>query len=278
VDRVSLWQSVPLTQVAVSNSGAYVTLTLRELTVGSTITVWRISEDGARTLVRGVNGLIDAESVLTDVLVVEDHEAPLGRPVSYYAEARNASNVVVSTRTSSTVTLDPGDEQYGWLKDPGYPTRNVHVMIAQAPDWQRAITQTVHRVRGATMPVVLSDVRGGLEGDLTVYTQTDDERAALHWLLDPGSVLLWQAAPGYGVDDVYVSVGQVTEARSGGPAQDPWRTWTLPLTQVAQPVTVGVASSAGRTGSDVLAENATGLDVLTRYATGEDLLFGRRRA
>jgi hypothetical protein len=278
VDRVSLWQSVPLTQVAVSNSGAYVTLTLRELTVGSTITVWRVSEDGARTLVRGVNGLIDAESVLTDVLVVEDHEAPLGRPVSYYAEARNASNVVVSTRTSSTVTLDPGDEQYGWLKDPGYPTRNIHLMIAQAPDWQRAITQTVHRVRGATMPVVLSDVRGGLEGDLTVYTQTDDERAALHWLLDPGSVLLWQAAPGYGVDDVYVSVGQVTEARSGGPAQDPWRTWTLPLTQVAQPVTVGVASSAGRTGSDVLAENATGLDVLTRYATGEDLLFGRRRA
>ncbi|MFH8804047.1 hypothetical protein ACH4F6_31415 [Streptomyces sp. NPDC017936] len=278
VDKVSLWQSVPITQVTKSDTGAYITLTLRELPVDSTITVWRLGADGSRTLVRGVHGLIEGEAVLTDVLVVEDHEAPLGQPVSYYAEARNASGIVVSTRVSSTVTLDAGDVQYGWLKDPGNPQRNVRVMIAQAPDWQRPITQTVHRVRGATMPVVLTDVRGSLEGDLAVYTQSDDERAALHWLLDPGSILLWQAAPGHGVDDMYVSVGQVTEARGGGVASDPWRTWTLPLTQVAQPVTVGVASSAGRTGYDVLAENATGLDVLTRYTTGEDFLFGRRRA
>lgn len=278
VDKVSLWQSMPITEVSKNDPGAYVTLTLRELTVDSTITVWRIGEDGSRTLVRGVNGLIENEPVLTDVLVIEDHEAPLGQPVSYYAEAKNSSNVVIATRTSATVTLDTGDVQYGWLKDPGNPQRNVHVMIAKAPDWQRPIQQAAHRVRGATMPIILTDVRGSLEGDLLVHTQSDDERAALHWLLDPGSILLWQAAPGHGVDDMYVAVGQITEARGGGIASDQWRTWTLPLTQVAQPVTVGVASSAGRTGYDVLAENATGLDVLTRYATGEDLLFGRRRA
>jgi hypothetical protein len=42
------------------------------------------------------------------------------------------------------------------------------------------------------------------------------------------------------------------------------------------PTTIGVASSAGRTGYDVLAENLTGFEVLESYATGEDLLFGRR--
>lgn len=278
VDKVSLWQSMAITEISANNAGAYVTLTLRELTVASTITVWRVDSDGARTLVRGVNGLLDAEPVITDVLVIEDYEAPLGRPVSYYAEARDASNIVISTRASGTVTLDPGDVQYGWLKDPGNPLRNVHVMIAKAPDWQLPITQTVHRVRGASTPIVLSDVRGSLEGDLTVFTQTDDERLSMRRLLAPGSILLWQAAPGMGEEDVYVSVGAAALPRGGGIASDPWRTWTLPLVQVALPVAVGVASSAGRTGYDVLAENATGLDVLTRYATGEDLLFGRRRA
>lgn len=278
VDKVSLWQSMPITEISTNDAGAYITLTLRELTVDSTITVWRLDADGARTLVRGANGLLDAEPVLTDVLVIEDYEAPLGQPVSYYAEARNASNVVIATRSSSTVTLDPGDVQYGWLKDVGNPLRNMHVMISRAPDWQLPISQTVHRVRGASTPIILSDVRGSLEGDLTVFTQTDDERISMRRLLAPGSILLWQAAPGMGEEDVYVSVGAAALPRGGGIASDPWRTWTLPLVQVAQPVAVGVASSAGRTGYDVLAENLTGLDVLTRYATGEDLLFGRRRA
>ncbi|MFH9765208.1 hypothetical protein ACH4N4_30255 [Streptomyces microflavus] len=277
VDRVALWQSLPITEVTKSDSSAYVTLTLRELTVDSTITVWRIGAGGSRSLVRGANGLIEGEPVLSDVLVIEDYEAPLGQSVSYYAEARNSSNVVISTRVSASITLAPGNVQYGWLKDPGNPLRNLRVMIAKGPDWQRAVTQTVHRVRGAKMPVILTDVRGGLEGDLVVYTQDDTERTRLHWLLDPNSVLLWQAAPGFGVDDMYVSVGQVSETRGGGVATDPFRTWTLPLTEVAQPTTVGVASSAGRTGYDVLAENATGFTVLTRYATGEDLLFGRRQ-
>jgi len=278
VDRVSLWQSMPITEISKNDAGAYVTLTLRELTLDSTITVWRIGPDGDRTLVRGANGLLDTEPVITDVLVIEDYEAPLGVPVSYYAEARNASNIVIASRSSAAVTLAPGNVQYGWLKDPGNPLRNMRVMIAKAPDWQLPISQTVHRVRGASAPIVLSDVRGTPEGDLTVFTQTDSERAGLRELLKPGSTLLWQAAPGMGEEDVYVSVGAASLPRGGGIASDPWRTWTLPLTQVAQPVSVGVASSAGRTGYDVLAENATGLDVLTRYATGEDLLFGRRRA
>lgn len=276
VDKVSLWQSLPLVGITKSDTDAYITATMRELTVGSAITVWRVSTDGNRTLVRGVNGLIEAETVTSDVLVVEDYEAPLGVPVSYYAETRNSSNVVTATRVTATVTLDPGDVQYGWLKDPGHPQRNCHVMIARAPDWQRPIQQAEYRVRGRRDSVIHSDVRGGLEGDLVVYTQTDDERTHLHWLLDSGSILFWQAAPGHGVSDMYVAVGQVTEARGGGVATDPWRTWTLPLKEVANPTNVGIGGSAGRTWQDVLTEYATWQEVLDNFATWEDVLFNRR--
>jgi hypothetical protein len=154
----------------------------------------------------------------------------------------------------------------------------MQVMVARAPDWQRPIEQSVNRVKGRRHAITLSDVRGGLEGDLAIWTQSDDERAQLHGLLDPGHTLLWQAAPGMGVDDMYVSVAGVSEARDGGDATDVWRAWVLPLIQQDMPTTVGVSGSAGRTWQDVLAEFATWQAVLDAYATWEDVFLDRRIA
>ncbi|MFC8273741.1 hypothetical protein ACFUJR_14710 [Streptomyces sp. NPDC057271] len=276
VDKVSLWESVPLVEAIPNDAEAYVTVTMRELPLGDTISVWRVAEDGSQTLVRGTSGLINAETIASDVLVFEDYEAPLGSPFVYYGETRDSSNGISGTRVSVSITLDPGDTNYGWLKDPGQPQRNTRVMIARAPDWQRPIAQAEHRVKGRKNSVVHSDVRGGLEGDLVVYTQSDDERKRLDWLLDSGNVLLWQVAPGMGEDDVYVNVGQVVRPRTGGVASDPWRTWTLPLKVTDMPTTVGLAGSAGRTWQDVLTEFATWADVLATYATWEDVLLDRR--
>jgi hypothetical protein len=275
MDKVSLWETLPLTQVTVDDDTASVTVTIRELPTTDTVSVWRVTPDGTRTLVRGPNGLIDKSATTSDVLVIEDYEAPLGVPVYYVSESRNGSGVVTATRTTDTVTIDPGDYNEAWLKDPGNPQRNMRVLVERAPDWDRPIAQAEHRVRMRQNSVIFSDVRGGLEGDLTVWTRTDAERAALHRLLSPGSVLLWQAAPGMGVDDMYVNVGQAREGRVTPYAPELWRTWTLPLKQADMPVTVGVASSAGRTWQDILTENSTWGDVLAKYATWEDVLFNR---
>lgn len=276
LDKAALWQSLPLEEVTADDANASVTVTLRELPITDTITVWRITPDGSRTLVRGVDGLIDQAAVTSDVLVIEDYEAPLGVAVYYYSESRNTSNILTATRETDTVTLDPGDPNEIWIKDPGNPQRNLRVLVKLAPNWQRPIQQAEYRVRGRRNSVVLSDVRGGLEGDLVIWTRTDDERAALHWILDSGNTLFWQATAGHGVDDMYVNVGQVTEARTGGTALEPWREWTLPLKQASMPVTVGVAGSAGRTWQDVLTEFSTWQEVMDNFATWEDVLFNRR--
>lgn len=275
MDKVSLWETLPLTQVAVDTDTASVTVTIRELPTTDTVSVWRVTPDGARTLVRGPSGLIDKAAATSDVLVIEDYEAPLGVPVYYVSESRNTSGVVTASRTTDTVTIDPGDYNEAWLKDPGNPQRNLKVLVERAPDWDRPIAQAEHRVRMRQNSVVFSDVRGGLEGDLTIWTRTDAERAALHRLLSSGSVLLWQAAPGMGIDDMYVNVGQTREGRVTPYAPELWRTWTLPLKQADMPITVGVASSAGRTWQDILSENSTWGDVLAKYATWEDVLFNR---
>ncbi|TXS19609.1 hypothetical protein EAO71_33735 [Streptomyces sp. ms191] len=275
VDKVSLWETLPQATVVGNDTDAYITVTLRELDTTSTVTVWRVRPDGSRTLVRGETGLIENKTLASSVLVIEDYEAPLGVSVYYYAETKNSSGVITGTRTTATVTLDPGDTEMAWLKDPGNPQRNLRVMVRRAPDWGRPISQTEFRVRGRRNSVIHSDVRGGLEGDLSVWTRTDQERAALHWILDSGNTLLWQAAPGMGVDDMYVNVGQAGEARPTDFAPELWRAWTLPLRQADMPVTVGITGSAGRTWQDILTENATWGDLLSKYATWEDVLFNR---
>lgn len=277
LDAAMLRPELPATEVEAHDDTASVTVTLRDLDVGELATVWRVGPGGQRTLVRGVDGLLQGTPVPSDLWVIEDYEAPLGVPVSYYASYAAADGSPAGFNTTAQAVIDPGDRNWAWLKDPGNPQRNARVMVRQAPDWSRPIQQAEHRVRGRRNSVIFSDVRGGLEGELAVWTRSDDERDQLHWLLDSGNALLWQAAPGMGVVDRYVSVGAVTEARVGGTATDPWREWTLPLREVDIPVTVGVNGSAGRTWQDVLVEFATWGDVLAAYETWEDVFLNRRK-
>ncbi|MCD9196081.1 hypothetical protein [Streptomyces albireticuli] len=276
IDRLALWQSLPLTDVEAHDDTASITLTLRELTVGEYITIYRITPDGTRTLVRGPSGLISLVAITSDLTVIEDYEAPIGVEVSYYIELRATLSSTPGFRASNGITLTAGDANICWIKDPGQPQRNASFMVVSPPPWKRPITQAAYRVRGRRNPVVLSDVRGGLEGDLVIWTRNDAEAAALHWLLDSGNTLLWQVVPGIHETDLYVTVGEVALPRLIDQTDEDWRQWTLPLTQVDMPTTVGVAGSAGRTWQDVLTGFATWQDVLDAYATWEDVLFDRR--
>ncbi|MEU4051218.1 hypothetical protein AB0F09_18725 [Streptomyces olivaceus] len=276
VDAVALWQVLPLSSVTAVPADGYIQLTLRELPDGYLYSVYRITPDGLRALVRGPSGLIDQHPVTSDAMILEDHEAPLGVQVYYRIELYSSPGVIASTRSTDPVLLTLADINTAWIKDPGNPQRNCLVLVQTAPDWERPIEQAVHVVRGRRNKVVLAGRRQGLEGDLAVWTRSDAERAALHLLLDSGNTLLWQAAPGMGVDDMYVAVANVSEDRVTRLAQEQWRAWTLPLTEQDMPVTTGVNGAAGRTWQDVVAEFATCADLLPVYATSEDLLLDRR--
>lgn len=276
LDKVALREALPLTDSSVSSGTASATVIYRDVTGGETYTLWRVAQDGQRTLVRGPDGLLSGVSFTSDQVVIEDYEAPLGVPFHYYLEGRNAAGGLTRFAEWDDIIIPHDDINLAWIKDPGNPQRNLMVMVEKAPDWQRPIEQADYVVKNRRNKVVLSGRRQGLEGDLAVWTRSDTERAALHWILDSGNTLLWQAAPGMGVSDMYVSVGQATEGRTGGTAREPWRAWTLPLIQEDMPVTTGVNGSAGRTWQDILSGFATWQDVWNTYATWEDLLLDKR--
>ncbi|MFJ7998933.1 hypothetical protein ACIQ7D_17555 [Streptomyces sp. NPDC096310] len=276
VDDVRLQQVLPSAQVTGSDATASILLVLRGLSASNLLTVYRVLGDGSKSLVRGRGGLISMTPITDDVFSVEDYEAPLGVPVTYRIEYTSATTgLLTGWRVTSTVILDPVDRNYCWLKDPARPQLNLRALVKEAPEWQQPIEQNVMRVRGRQNAIILSGDRGGREGSLVLWTQADSERDALRLLLSSGSVLLWQAAPGMGETDVYVAVGGSAFPRVSPYAPDPWREWTLPLTEQDRP-TVGVSGSATWTVQDVLVENATVLDLLSRYATVLDLALNQR--
>lgn len=276
VDNVQLLQVLPETTLTVDDDSTSVQIVERDIDTTTLMTMYRVLADGSKTLVRGATGLIN-QLVPTDATyIVTDYEAPLGVPFSYRLEFYSTSTgLLVEWRTTGTVTLDPGDRNYAWLKDPARPLVNMRVLVRQAPDWKEPIDQQVYRIRGRQNAVVLSGVRSGREGSLVVWTQTDDEREALRFLLATGNVLLWQAAPGMGESDVYVSVAEAAFPRVSTYAPEPWREWTLPLTEVDRP-TGGMAGSSTWTVRDVAIENATVLGLLSRYGTVLDLALNQR--
>jgi hypothetical protein len=270
------WRIGGLTARAVAAGGGGATITVRGLTGGGPTWKWtlqRIISGRPAQPVRGWTGDVTSQSISGDVAVVTDYESPLGIPVQWRVAIQNPAGAGLLSYTSDPIALD-ADPTDVWLKDPGNPARSVRVTVGTPmPTWTRAARQGVSQVRGRVLPVVISDVRGGATGDLTVVTETDDDVDDLWWVLESGGPLLLQWPPGWGQRDMYVSVGDVAEAPIVDYAEFHDRTWTLPLTEVDRPIG-GVTGSADRTWTTVSSSASTWAVALTGATSWLDVLTG----
>ncbi|MDH6625731.1 hypothetical protein M2271_003542 [Streptomyces sp. LBL] len=275
LDRVQLTLG-GLTVKAEAAGGGGAAITLRGLTTGGPTYNWslvRIVTGSGSLPVRGWTGDLTSQPVIGDIAVARDYEAPLGVPVQWRVILTDAGGVVRLTYTSDPITLDAEITDV-WLKDPGLPQRSVKVTVATPmPTWATPARQGVSRVRGRRLPVVISDVRGGKTGDLTVVTETTADREALDWVLASGSPLLLQWPPGWGEEDMYVSIGDVQAAPVVDYSEFHDRTWVLPLTEVDRPIG-GVTGSADRTWQTVKDDGSTWSEVLSGATTWLDVYSG----
>jgi hypothetical protein len=275
LDRVE-WRLGGLTAKAVAAGGGGAAITVRGLTSGGPTYLWtleRIISGQAAQPVRGWSGDLSSQPITGDVAVATDYEAPLGVPVQWRVTVKNPSGFGSLSFVSDPVTLDAEITDV-WLKDPGLPQRNVKLTVATPmPTWSRPARQGMNQVRGASLPIVISDVRGGKAGDLTVVTETDADRDSLWWVLDSGGPLLLQWPPGWGEEDMYVSVGDVSAAPVVDYAEFHDRMWVLPLTQVGRPIG-GVTGSADRTWQTVADSDDTWADALAGASTWLDVYTG----
>lgn len=240
----------------------------------TTYDVERMMPDGTLVPVRGQSGDLIGQTIVGNVAVVEDYEAPLGVGVRWYVRTYGGPGGGALEYTTDPLTLSEPPRNYIVIKDPGLPARNMIAMVVAPPDWQRKAVQGIYQRRGASTPIIRYDVRQSRTGTLALATWSDAERQQLEWLLATGNTLLMQAPSGTGWDDIYVQVGDVGEPRIvPGNAAAQGRTWTLPLTEVARPVG-GITGTAGRTWQDVLTGYATWRDVYNAYTSWLGVLTG----
>lgn len=234
-----------------------------EEATGATARVVRVDSAGRKTPVR--NG--DPATLVGGGWIDHDYEAPLDESVVYQVTAASNTNSVQATSIPVTV-FSHGNT---WLKHPGRPDLNMIIDVVDYSTRTYGIAQGVFNPIGRAFPIVVSSLRWQPTGDMTVRTETDDERINLRTILREPSILLLQTPAGYDVGSVYVAVGEVTENRAVAVGWEPARSWTLPLTVVEAPV--GLASAGvGNQWLDVIANYPTWNDVIAARATWNDLI------
>ena len=187
------------------------------------------STNGIRwTTVRGAGDL--AASLGT--AAADDYEFPPGIPVTYRVRSYSGAVVLLSTETEvTTAAIDRP-----WLKSVSRPYLNRPVAIrGRTPAISRKARAGIFAVRGRSLPVVVSEVRGPREWELQVRTDTPADTRGLELLLASGDVLYVQVPPGYDLPGGYVTAGDVTQQRISALPGDLRSVWSLPMTEVAAP-------------------------------------------
>ncbi|MEV0444018.1 hypothetical protein AB0I84_23840 [Streptomyces spectabilis] len=275
VDRVHFGiGGLTVRAVPIDGAGA-AAITVRGLSTGGPGWKWtllRLVAGQPDRPVRGWSGDLVAQPVGGDIVVAEDYEAPLGTSVMWRVKLWNPSGPGALTYVSDALAL-PAETLDVWLVDPALPARSTHATVQTLPDWQTSAKQGVNEVRGRRAPVVISDVRQSRTGTLALVTHTSDERDDLWWVLASGNPLLLKWPPGWSEADVYISVGEVTEAHLTEYAEVHDRAWTLALTEIDRPIG-GLVGSASRTWQTVLDSGDSWAAVLDAAETWLDVYTG----
>jgi hypothetical protein len=200
-----------------------------------------------------------------------DTEVPLDRQVYYITQSTQAPCIPVGvdpcvpceivTAESGMVTI-PSNGAFR-LRDPVRPCHDLYVPLCfdQVPDptclpgsgvfFASMDTESygtnaiLLNPTNASNPLLVSRQRRNVTSVLTLVTRTFADRDDLLTLLNPGSPVLLQGPPQYGINDRYMAVDDVSVERGLSDHKFPIRVNTLPYTAVGRPAgpTQGVCGS-----------------------------------
>jgi hypothetical protein len=197
-------------------------------------------------------------------LELKANGTPAGSNLTYLDEAM-VTDPAALTVTSSSVTSPSGGQ--AWLTHPGHPQyAGTATVTPDGLSELRPARRGIFTPIGASLPIAVSDVRGGSSGTLVVQTNSAADTTRLRNMLADGAPLLLRQPLTWGGDSWWVSIGDAGVDRFTQIATDNWRRWTLPYQRVDRPP--GASDGAvGVTWNDVKATYATWNAVTAAKAT-----------
>lgn len=193
----------------------------------------------------------------------------------------------VLTGDSETETITPDFGDRVWLKSIAYPFLNRAFDAGNVEVITREFRGTIHSVQSRSLPVAVTDLRGGRSWTITLVTRTLEDARDMDLVLAANTVMFLQpprevsgecgpkvkAVPGG-----YVAVMQTGQARTmpGGKAY----IWTLACQEVAAPAPDVVGTTMTwrtvlrlyGTAQAMMASNPTWLDVYALVGSPDDLV------
>lgn len=198
----------------------------------TSIRLERADENGDRTIVRSCNSVL----LTAGAFSIDDFEVPLDQDFVYVATQTVPTSGTPATVTSATYVVASNGAT--WLKDPAMASASRNLRIDEVESLasvSREAAAGVFSIIDRRYPIVVASARHGWAGDFTFHTASLSQRGTLVELLTRGQVLLLSTPDGYGIGNVYVHVGDVTEDRVTGVGKEQSRKWTLPMTMVERP-------------------------------------------
>jgi hypothetical protein len=210
------------------------------------VVVERSNDDGA-TWVGVRNG--DVDIAVGDTLALYDYESGNGETVVYRAQAQRTSTTGGLTQvTVSPWSLSSTPTSWSstsvWLKSPVFPGFNTTIRLGAFGTFTRSISRGVFPIVGRSRPVVVSDVRQGLEGQMTVAVRSVAELNAIRFMSDVSATVLLQTPPSYNFGSKYLALGDEHEDRINIVASNPYRWVQFDFTEVDSPVADAVLTEA----------------------------------
>jgi hypothetical protein len=190
----------------------------------------------------------DHVPVVPGAIVARDFEAPIGVPLIYTAETRNASGAIVSTVTT-TITIPSAGCSDTWLNDLARVANTMQILIEELPELTYPIAATAHEIITRRAPIVSSDIAHTPSFELSVLTETLDDRDQARSILGNGVPVLLRTPPEDGIGNLYFSVLGFSEQRLVPAGTVPGRRFVVSGRQVQRPdpllyAPIGVATYA----------------------------------
>lgn len=197
---------------------------------GATVTFQRQGPSRSVAVVRGW----DAAPVVPGAIVARDFEAPIGVELTYAAETRNAAGSIVSTVTT-TITIPSAGCSDTWLNDLARVANTMQVVLEALPELAYEVPATAHEIITRRAPIVTSDIAHTPSFELSVLTETLDERDRARAILGNGVPVLLRTPPEDGIGNLYFAVLDFREQRIVTAGTVPDRRFVIAGRQVDRP-------------------------------------------
>lgn len=161
---------------------------------------------------------------------IYDYEAPNGVMCTYRARAWNdAQRTWSAWSATDTESWSSSDE---WLKNVLDPSRNLKLVVRSYPSFDVPANSQPHRALGSSKAITTQDVPGPEQGQIVLFSKSEQDRANLKAYLAAGGVTLLQV-PGH--PDRYVTFGDRSSTRVVDTAGQQWHEESLGWTEVETP-------------------------------------------